>query len=668
MTQPMTSPFRLNRWENEDARHYYYLNTSDFKVIRESRKHCFVIGHRGTGKTSILKALNWRERRRGAAEEGTALLDAFQDGIVGCYFGLQYIQLETLDAWLRKEDDQLSHQLISTYLRGLWLEEAARATRDLRRELGMQSLAEEVEVLSGIWEEFSLWLPDELIDGGDPRPEHLSLQVLITHMAKLSSFIFNAANALGSSPGRAASVLSMHRLPSLVNEIFLGLAKLLPSQASDAWVFQMCIDEGEYLSGRGKSTIRTMVRECTSPLLMTVASLDDLGVETLNPNVRLTVHDRIVLDLRKRTINQFAALIDGIVNERLKSSVNGPYSFSIKRLLGEYSLDQLLLASSTERPSSRRQILQMRDQSNVSDRSFIVEYLVRTGSVRVPLTVGSLDRFDERLQKSAGVRKKSVAGYLNLLAELGVKEPTYAGYTKILRAMENSLRDVFILIEHCFQHLYPQVEVSEAVPRFLGRQGLPIRTQDAAFKALSVRKMAGLDDRIVTLTSISYALVEFLSRLSHHLDMNEKGGAITRPERTYFAFTIPDRGKVGTGDRREKGARVDAIVAAVSSCTREGYLVGGVDPRRPDELVVRVNRTLAKLHGFSYRLPQYTTSVPWSILERVVDHGSEGTMAELTSEAVRALTNTRPLGSSKMPAQASTEDSATLFSLEEADE
>lgn len=613
-----TSPFELNRWENEDARHFYFLDTSEYRKIRDSRKHCFVVGHRGTGKTSLLKALDWRERVSNETLAGVLSAQPFADGVIGCYFGLQYLHIDNLDGWLNEESTHVKHDVLSSYLRGLWLEEACSAVESLRNRSGIASLDSEIRVLADVLDEWNLWFASTTIGSGRGDAQYLSLKTIRTSAAALTSEIYARASDMKSLPTGAIRDLTLNRLPILVNRIFSALASLLPPRpnGADPWLFQMCLDEGEYLSENGRRTIRTLVRECRSPLLMTVASLDDLGVETLNPQVRLTVNDRLLLDLRKRTPRQFGELVNGVINERLRTFHDVP-RFQINELLSSFDLNEFVLNAATERPGARRQIEEWKTKWADPGRgewSPIREFLSASS---IPVVVS--DQFEKRAADSAGYRKKQVAAYLRLIAVLGESQPTYAGAPIVLRMMENSLRDLFLFIEQCFQSSTPPSvdrSMSTRLSLFVARKSIPIRVQNSALDFVAKQKMNNLDERVVTLTSLSRKLVEFFSRLSHRLDMEATTAPITSPERTMFVIKVPQQDQA-LDDRREGSARARAIIEAIHNCAREGYLVGGAEGTRPGDLHVRVNRTLAKLHGFSYRAPQYESRLDWAYLDAI---------------------------------------------------
>ena len=55
------SPFRVNRFELETSHNLYYLQADVFPLL-EASKSTYLVGSRGTGKTTLLKALSWEEQ------------------------------------------------------------------------------------------------------------------------------------------------------------------------------------------------------------------------------------------------------------------------------------------------------------------------------------------------------------------------------------------------------------------------------------------------------------------------------------------------------------------------------------------------------------------------------------------------------------------------------
>lgn len=149
------SPFVDHRWENQDSRHFFFLRTSEYRDIVEDDRHTFLIGHRGTGKTTILKALHWEERiSNPALQRALNGDDDFPDGIIGCYMNLKLVALPVFDHWLQHEPDATKHLLFSSYVRLFWIELATRAVKHIVRRSPNYSLEDETRELDFVLQPF----------------------------------------------------------------------------------------------------------------------------------------------------------------------------------------------------------------------------------------------------------------------------------------------------------------------------------------------------------------------------------------------------------------------------------------------------------------------------------------------------------------------------------
>ena len=172
----IASPFSDERWEAHDGRHFFYLDYEGFRTLTTQDKHVFIVGHRGTGKTTMLMALDWEERisnpqlQRAIGGDGP-----FSDGVVGCFLNLRVVAVPTFDVWMREDRPAIYHAIIGSYLRLHWLESAARATRHIATELETYRLEEEVDSLSACAEHVDTWLADVDAALPDRGSTHLTL-------------------------------------------------------------------------------------------------------------------------------------------------------------------------------------------------------------------------------------------------------------------------------------------------------------------------------------------------------------------------------------------------------------------------------------------------------------------------------------------------------------
>jgi hypothetical protein len=77
------TPFAANRFEFE-GKHLYYLPVEVFRPLEEPVP-AYLIGTRGTGKTTLLKALNWERRLRDEHLRSQLGDDPFAGRYIGVY-------------------------------------------------------------------------------------------------------------------------------------------------------------------------------------------------------------------------------------------------------------------------------------------------------------------------------------------------------------------------------------------------------------------------------------------------------------------------------------------------------------------------------------------------------------------------------------------------------
>src|SRR5262245_15653304 len=146
----MNSPFSEGRFEYE-AKHLYYLPSSCFPQL-ELPRPTYLIGSRGSGKTTLMKALHWQER----LDNDTLLRqlndDPFRGHFIGSYVKLPKIQLNTFDAWLHASDEPTYGLLFGLYIVLTCIELVAHSLAELlaRQSLSLPTAQESAAV--------SLWL------------------------------------------------------------------------------------------------------------------------------------------------------------------------------------------------------------------------------------------------------------------------------------------------------------------------------------------------------------------------------------------------------------------------------------------------------------------------------------------------------------------------------
>lgn len=646
------SPLAPGKWEYESVTHFYFLQSREYENLAHAQKHVFVIGHRGTGKTTLLHALDWGERVSNPDLRAQFPEGPFTDGNIGCYVGLKLLDLQLFEAWLSDSSPAVSHLILGAYFRAIWMEETVRALRAVLRFFGSDDLAAEVAALGSLRDEIATWLPPELgvVSGSDH--DELTLDRLLLIGSRLRDLLHNEATLSLRPAEQLVARLNLGRFQRLSTTSFRAFAAILyRAQPDTPWRFRMCMDEGEYLSQLAKSTVRTLVRECESPLFLVVSALSDLGTETVTPGVTITLDDRRILELDSRSADELKALIDGIVGERLRAAGYPCETFSIGRLLGDPDLNELLLAH----PSENGQLRALKaawpktsypgtaGQRQARRDSPIRSFLESEGLIS---PVAGLPAEVARQVDSSGYRKYQLAGYLLLLGRCNIRRPFYAGYRIFLHMSDNSIRDLLLSLDLLRQEWWRragkkrknELMTVDDYCQFVCAKGVSRSVQDIALRKLGSEKLSAFSERVIHFTQAASRLLNFVGRASHMLDFGEVSGP-SGPRLDAATFVIQlrevpilrDRASMG---RRERTGNDSIFVDIVHACAEEGFLKILSVSEETREIRFRLHHTLSRHYGCSYRASQYTTSLDWAVVSTVVEGPLHRSLDRLVERAV----------------------------------
>jgi len=583
-----------DRWEQDRLAHSYYLNTDAYSRLSGLAKHIVLKGHRGTGKTTLLRALDWRERLYNE-HLGRALgVDPFADRVIGCFLQIKLLPVDMMDIWTRSSNDQVKHIVIATYLRATWLLEVCAALRGIELKRGLGKYEDQVEDLGPsarlTWE----WLPARLKLAPGLSDDILTIRDIEAVARALLTRIRDAAAVESPLPETLIAELNLLEFPTIVDSLFRSLAAYASRlDNGGSWSFRICMDEGEFLSDSWANSVRTLIRETDSPVYLAVSVLHSLGSETRAQGASISIDDREIVDLDDRTPEQMITMLNGILQARLNLLGQGS-SFDLKGFLGDPSVDDLLRVavgkSESKTVLSRRHELMNQEHPVRSHLQAIGA--VPTASVK------------ERRVESTGYRKKKVAGYLNLLGSLGVDRPVFAGWRIAVNMADNSVRDFIRFLRYALGGWTRDREEprSDTVWRFLAQSRLDLAYQDEALNSLGLSKLEAMPNTVIR-PNETRALVLLLGEVSHRTDFYSK--SLKQPNATRLLLPIVRDGLAySDGDSR--------LIMLLEEAASYGY-ISELDVGK-DRVSCRVNRSFARYLGFSYWKPQYSNPISTSAL------------------------------------------------------
>ena len=626
------SPFSLARFEYEHA-HLYYIQEKLFSRLKLA-KPVYLVGSRGTGKTTLLKALSWYEQLH-----NTSLKQQLGDKpsqCIGIYLKLPEIQLNLISRWSAKADEQVHGNVFSHYLDLVWLEQLLLAIPELIA-IERISVSPEVEqqCVTNLVDHFFAALPKE-----DRRPSTL---LELARFLRQRREDIELLASVGADVKESISQLRLiHRIGSFGREVADRLVKLcnencLSNREAEGWLFKICMDEGECLSPTQLIVLNTMVRLSKSPLFFVVSfvSAPSDATTTLVPGLTLQQADRELVPLDKLTESEFRELVEGVATVRINHALGSDdATFRCVRVLGSLDINAMLedILGESVSPKAHALLADARSNQTTNSEPASVNQAAKgappiyeTYLAQRLLTpeVSSETKWERRRQESAEARKRFVAAYLSICNDANAA-PRYASAEVVLQTSDNCVRDFLSQIDE----IYAEAGVSLDV--FL-KNGIDTKIQDRALKRASLKKYQSLPTFGVNNPTETSALVDGLSKITAQLQSRSPSGKHLRSsERGLFVL-----GLTGFSDGPPQ-----RLLRSLREAAEAGFL--RVLSNDSDPFVVRVHTSLAPHYGFSYRGAYYKVVVDWHVLNRMRTIVEPRLLDDLVATIVASIERTDP--------------------------
>jgi hypothetical protein len=582
------SPFAAKRYEYS-GNHIYYIPPAAFRML-ESPIPTFLVGTRGTGKTTLLKALSWDERLYNSWLKRKLGASAFEKRYIGLYFKLPNAQLSLLDRWLDSETDADYAAAYGFYLDLCWLETlmpairhlAARKVTDVTRRGEAQFLSE----LREIWQTYPACQ-----DMFGPIGSNINEVLALMHPMRRAVENFARQRVPLSD---VLEALPIGQIGSFGRRVGKSLMTALDEGANPGsnakWSLRVCLDEGESLSLRQQRVINSMVRLTEWPVFYLVAyvSRPQDATGTFLPKQTLQLADRQILVRDDMSDREFKDLAEGVVNVRLQASgVTTP--LRTRQLLGSLDIDALLerILKSSEDPQMRT-LLEVAGQDSTAEDGSPPIYETYLRIKRPELGAESSNRRARRHQSSASIRKQMVAAYLSICREAGAT-PLYASSDMLLQVSDKCIRDFLWQLESIYSN------VNRPLSEFLSST-VDVQRQSDGMHAAAELKMTLFRERVISAPTEANQLVEGLARVTALIQSTGRNYEQLRtPERGIFTYAAAVGSKPGLTIQNESLIR-DAAEAGFLKLLGDGAT---------DELKFRVHASLSPHYHFSYRGAYY---------------------------------------------------------------
>lgn len=592
------SPFSMDRFER-DRPHLYHLPAHILDAL-ERAKSAYVIGSRGTGKTTFLNALNWEERVSNPGLEAALGGDPFSDRFVGVYVNIPRSKLNSVGAWLEKEEQDVASTLFALYFDCIWLEVLSGALATLAAKGVLCAPASlEHEIVSQIVEDHHLAFAGTM--GRDNTLRELSVR-----LRALREQIEEYAG-LRSDAKEIYTRLRPPQVGAFGLDIGRKLARFcdegaINPNADSPWYFKVCVDQAETLTKEQKITVNTMVRLSEWPVFFVFAfvSVRDDYITTVYPALTQQRADRDIIHLDNEIARSgFESFADGVAQVRIRHILRKDCPpFRTQDILGSLNINGLLeeILKRSESARARQILARAKDMQEKYERfrsatlpiyeAYLVERLNLT-----PVT-DEAGREKQRQQESNELRKRMVAAYLVLCRELRA-DVRYASANMLFQMSDNCIRDYLLQMHEVFQ------ESGIGLNEFLQSPLSPDR-QHRALTGASTKKWERLPTEASN-PAKTRPLVNGLALLTREIQSdNRSENALRSSERGKFTFRIPKT--PGDDDLEVLGAIKDGHEAGFITIPTD-------DADQRDKLTFRVHTSLAARYGFSYRGAQYKTAL-----------------------------------------------------------
>ena len=276
------SIFSRSRFEYEGD-HLYYLEDSKVHLL-ENHTAIVIHGSRGTGKTTLLNALNWKEQLSNRSLQESVGPKKYTNQYLGVYLKLPKINIGSFSKW-QSSDEIIYAQLFALYLDLVWLEQLA---------IAIGTLASTNEIVISAKEERSIC--NEIHKYCRSLFESLGCSRNVFGLMDLRDIFKTLRESLEQAATYGEDAIDLHRNLNLVGqvgeygrEISKILHGLWSSKGNSDYAFKICMDECECLDDFQIKVLSTLVRIGSSPVFFVLSfiSFPRDFYSTLVPNLSL---------------------------------------------------------------------------------------------------------------------------------------------------------------------------------------------------------------------------------------------------------------------------------------------------------------------------------------------------------------------------------------------
>jgi energy-coupling factor transporter ATP-binding protein EcfA2 len=663
------NPFSYQRWE-DDKEHLFWLPPI-FSEKMEENICVYITGSRGTGKTTLLKALDYKERldskslreQLGIKEHE----DYFRKGYIGLYFStLDYINKNMFvlnkNSNIIEENDKFKYGILFShfieYLAIYYLIDA------------LQKLAIDNHLIYSPDEEQKI--VSELINERKEIKDYLSIEhnKNLIHLDDIQKSIQNIYGDIWNSfyQNDYKFKNGWNPVETPIGSILNGLVKILmqlSGEKSNKLKLKICFDSFESFNDIQIKAINSLVATKNEYLSFIVASSNDFVdfKSTFIPEHPLTDDDRKIIRLRDYYSDGNSKIFRQLVNEVTKLRFKKHFKIAtledtdLNNILGKYTINELLEKEfeKTTNPKYKNYDEYVRNDFSVQWDLFLKyrdqkgdENIKKSNEIEITNIDNVDDEFDFEMAKGIPYTHAYITELFNINL-IGFKDNSheinailksnydkkivgsmlclckdkkfgpnltvpYGGSNMIIQMSDCSVRDFLRQMSEIYQISPKQDE------DFLQGQ-VPLTIQRRGIEAASRQKYVELDDALNYKNELKN-LIYFIGQYTAKIQSCGKK-----------ALEPPERGIIKLNYAKSKSkTTVRNIQQLIKLASNDYYYIQVLkreyypDSKEIKNEEIRLHRLFAPLYNFSYRGASYGLEIPLEKLLEICSSDSEKTI------------------------------------------
>jgi len=621
------SIFSRSRFEYEGT-HLYFLDKARLLQI-EGNSPIILYGSRGTGKTTLLNALNWKEQVKNPSLVKVLGGKRFVDKYIGIYVKLPKVNTEALSKW-QNEDESLYGQIFAYYLDLIWLEQLANALGELtsNNEINL-SPTDERNLCNKIIKRFP-----ELTQHSTTNPNLIGFYDL-EDIFRMTRESIECSSAYGES------VISAHqrlKVSGQIGDLGRSISKLFHSiwtkRNYGEYKIKVCFDECECLDTFQVKVLSTLIRLGEHPTFF-IYSFISLPIDfysTLIPNIYLAKADIDHIALDEMSDSEFEGFSTGVVNVRISAELpSDEYKFSNETTFGKLCINSLIekVLIRSENKNAHDFLDKAKglvehpyyDYYKSEGIPYYQAYLVDKLNVDINKSLKPTWAKNRRQQESKEIRKKMVAAYLSICSDYKL-DPIYSSADMVMQLSDKSIRDYLWQMHEIY------IESQKTLSEFIRTEISP-EIQDKAIKRASSNKIKSLPSSPLTEPGKIYRIVSGLGLLTSHIQSSSADYShLKSSERGLFVIKL---------DRMEDTKQTRELISMIVEAAEAGFLK--ITFRDPTKICFRIHTSLAAYYRTSYRGAYYNTPIDFKSLSDLKDATGEKELHEKVKTISRTLYN-----------------------------